>query len=97
VYRSWRISHILDFPLTQVFFVAEPPRAPRRFYKRRADVVFAIYIAVVQNIHGAFPAISGASKNIVLKFGIHQEQSGRKGVRRGEEERMSREVESQYS
>jgi hypothetical protein len=31
----------------------------RRFYERRADVVFAIYIAVV--IHGAFSVISGAS------------------------------------
>jgi hypothetical protein len=34
---------------------------------------------------------------IVLKFGILQEQAGRKGVRRGEEEGMSRGVESQYS
>jgi hypothetical protein len=25
---------------------------------------------------------------LVLKFGIHQEQAGRKGVRSGEEERM---------
>jgi hypothetical protein len=34
---------------------------------------------------------------LVLKFGIHKEQAGRKGVRRGEKERMSRGVESQYS
>jgi hypothetical protein len=34
---------------------------------------------------------------LVLKFGIHQEQAGRKGVRRVEEEGMSRGVESQYS
>jgi hypothetical protein len=33
----------------------------------------------------------------VLKFGIHQEQAGRKGVRRGEEEAMNRGAESQYS
>jgi hypothetical protein len=33
---------------------------PWRFYKRRADVVFAIYIADVY-IHGAFSVISGAS------------------------------------
>jgi hypothetical protein len=32
---------------------------------------------------------------LVLKFGIHKEQAGRKGVRRGEKERMSRGVESQ--
>jgi hypothetical protein len=29
---------------------------------------------------------------LVLKFGIHQGQAGRKGVRRGEEEGMSRGV-----
>jgi hypothetical protein len=34
---------------------------------------------------------------LVLKIGIHQGQTGRKGVRRGEEEGMSRKVESQYS
>jgi hypothetical protein len=33
---------------------------------------------------------------LVLKFGIHQQQAGRKGVRRGEEEGMNRGVESQY-
>jgi hypothetical protein len=33
---------------------------PRSFYKRRADVVFAIYTAVV-HIHVAFSVISGAS------------------------------------
>jgi hypothetical protein len=32
----------------------------RRFYKRRADVVFAVYIAVVY-MHGVFSVISGAS------------------------------------
>jgi hypothetical protein len=32
----------------------------------------------------------------VVRFGIHQEQAGRKAVRRGEEEGMSRGVESQY-
>jgi hypothetical protein len=32
----------------------------------------------------------------VLKFGIHQGQTRRKGVRRGEEEGMSRGAESQY-
>jgi hypothetical protein len=31
---------------------------------------------------------------LVLKFGIHQEQAWRKGVRRGDEEGMSRGVES---
>jgi hypothetical protein len=34
---------------------------------------------------------------LVLKFGIHQEHAGRKGVKRGEKEGMSRGVESQYS
>jgi hypothetical protein len=34
---------------------------------------------------------------LVLKFGIHQGQVERKGVRRGEEEGMSRGVESQCS
>jgi hypothetical protein len=34
---------------------------------------------------------------LVIKFGIHQEQEGRKGVRREEEEGISRGVESQYS
>jgi hypothetical protein len=34
---------------------------------------------------------------LVLKFGIHQEQAGRKGVRRGEEEGKSGRVESQCS
>jgi hypothetical protein len=34
---------------------------------------------------------------LVLKLGIHQEQAGRKGVRRGEEERMSGGIESQCS
>jgi hypothetical protein len=34
---------------------------------------------------------------LVLKFGIQQEQTGRKGVRRGEEEGISRGVESQHS
>jgi hypothetical protein len=34
---------------------------------------------------------------LVLKFGIHQEQAGRKGARRGEEDGMSRGAESQYS
>jgi hypothetical protein len=34
---------------------------------------------------------------IVLKFVIHQEQRGRKGERRGEEERKSGRVESQCS
>jgi uncharacterized membrane protein len=48
----------------------------RRFYKRRADVVFAIYIAVVQTWSSVAP--------LVLKFGIHQEQAWRKGVRRRE-------------
>jgi hypothetical protein len=38
-------------------------------------------------MHGAFPAISGAS--IVLKIGIHQGQAGRKEVRGGEEEGWS--------
>jgi hypothetical protein len=33
---------------------------------------------------------------LLLKFGIHQGQTGRKGVRRGEEEGMSRGAESQY-
>jgi hypothetical protein len=33
---------------------------PRRFYKRRAVVTFALYIAVIY-MHGAFPAIGGAS------------------------------------
>jgi hypothetical protein len=37
---------------------------------------------------------SGASG---VKFGIHQEQAGRKGVRRGEEEGLSRGVESYSS
>jgi hypothetical protein len=32
---------------------------------------------------------------LVLKFGIHQEQAGRKGVRRREEEGKSGRVESQ--
>jgi hypothetical protein len=32
---------------------------------------------------------------LVLKFGIHQGQTGRKGVRRGEEEGKSGRVESQ--
>jgi hypothetical protein len=34
---------------------------------------------------------------LVLKFGIHQEQAGRKGVRREEEEGKSGRVESQCS
>jgi hypothetical protein len=34
---------------------------------------------------------------LVLKFGIHQGQTRRKGVWRREEEGMSRRVESQYS
>jgi hypothetical protein len=36
---------------------------PRRFYKRRADVVFAIYVysRCTMYMHGAFPEISGAS------------------------------------
>jgi hypothetical protein len=34
---------------------------------------------------------------LVLKFCIHLGQTGRKGVRRGEEEGMSRGEESQYS
>jgi hypothetical protein len=38
-----------------------PLFSPRRFYKRRADVVFAIYIAVVLYMHGVFLVISGAS------------------------------------
>jgi hypothetical protein len=33
----------------------------------------------------------------LLKFGIHQGQTGRKGVRRGEEEGKSGRVESQCS
>jgi hypothetical protein len=33
----------------------------------------------------------------MLKFGIHQGQIKRKGVRRGEEDGMSRGAESQYS
>jgi hypothetical protein len=65
-----------------------------RFYKRRADVVFAIqYIAIVHPKNGAFPAISGASSVKIW----HPEQAGRKGVRRGEEEGMSRGAESQYT
>jgi hypothetical protein len=34
---------------------------------------------------------------LVLKFGIHQGQTGRKGVSRGEEERKSGRIESQSS
>jgi hypothetical protein len=34
---------------------------------------------------------------LVLKFDIHQEQAGRKGVRRGEEKGKSWRVESQCS
>jgi hypothetical protein len=63
-----------------------PHSIPRRFYKRRTDVVFAIYKAVVQSM-----------EPLVLKFSIHPGQAGRKGVRRGEEEGVSRGVESQYS
>jgi hypothetical protein len=34
---------------------------------------------------------------LAIKFGIHQGQTRRKGVRRGKEEGMSRGAESQYS
>jgi hypothetical protein len=56
---------------------------PRWFYKRRADGVFAIFIAVV---HGAFPVISIASgvKN------WHPPRTDReKGVNRREKEGWS--------
>jgi hypothetical protein len=55
----------------------------RRFYKRRADGVFAIqYIAVVQCT--SMELFQRSVAPLVLKFGIHQEQAGRKGVRGGE-------------
>jgi hypothetical protein len=67
---------------------------PRRFYKRRAEVVFAMYIAVV-HMHGPFPVISGASgvKNWHPPIG----QTGRKGMSKREEERMRGGIESQCS
>jgi hypothetical protein len=67
---------------------------PRRFYKRRADVVFAIHI---YSRCTAMELFQLQVAPLVLKFGIHQEQAGRKGVSRREEEGKSGRVESQYS
>jgi hypothetical protein len=51
---------------------------PRRFYKRRADILFAIYIAFVY-MHGAFSVISGASSVKIW-------DSPRIGLEKGSEE-----------
>jgi hypothetical protein len=59
---------------------------PRRFIKRRADVVFAIYIYIRCTCKELFQRLMAP---LVLKIGIHQEQTGRKGVRGGEEEGWS--------
>jgi hypothetical protein len=67
---------------------------PRRFYKRRADIVFVIHTAVVRTCMELFQRLVAP---LVLKFGIHQEQAGRKGVSRREEEGTSGMVESQCS
>jgi hypothetical protein len=71
---------------------------PRRFYKRRKDVVFAIQYIWPWFIHGAYPAIPTAP--LVLKFGIHQLRTGReKGSERGDRkrDRIMQWVESQCS
>jgi hypothetical protein len=52
---------------------------PRRFYKRREDVVFAINMVFVQSME-LIPLLVAP---LVLKFGIHLGQAGRKGVRGG--------------
>jgi hypothetical protein len=61
-------------------------RIPRRFYKRRADVVFAIYITVVHTVHGAFSVISGASSvDIWHPPRIGREKGSEEGRGRGNE------------
>jgi hypothetical protein len=61
----------------------------RRFYKRRKDVVFAIYeyMAIVQCTSMELNPLPIAP--LVFKFGIHLGKAGRKGVRGGEEEGWS--------
>jgi hypothetical protein len=59
---------------------------PRRFYKRRADVVFAIYIAVVHTVHGSFSVISGASSvKIWHSPRAGREKGSEEGIGRGNE------------
>jgi hypothetical protein len=65
-----------------------------RFYKRRADVVFAIYIAVVMYMHGVFSVISGNSSVKIW-------HPPRTGIEKGSEEGRGRGnelgAEGQYS
>jgi hypothetical protein len=55
---------------------------PRRFYKRRVDVVFAIYIKPLY-MHGAISAISGASSVKIF-------HPPRTGIEKGSEEGRGR-------
>jgi hypothetical protein len=68
-----------------------------RFYKRRADIVCDIYIYCKKSRGTCMELFQQRLAPLVLKFGIRQEQAGRNGLRRGEEEGMSRGAESQYS